>query len=109
MPQVDVKLVLDESPTREDIKKATMLLKVDKSPGIDCIAAEVYQCGGEAVLISFRICSATDGRKELPQDLGGCSHCLSVQKQGREIRLFKLSRHYSTLHCRQNLGWRLAE
>ena len=34
----------------------------------------------------------------------GCSHCFSVQKQGRNIRLFKLPMHHSALHCRQNLG-----
>ena len=39
----DVELELDEPPTREEIKKATMQLKVDKSPGIDGIPAEVYQ------------------------------------------------------------------
>ena len=48
--QVDVKLELDDLPTREEIKKATMQLKVGKSPGIDGIPVEVYQHGGEAVL-----------------------------------------------------------
>ena len=37
-------------PTREEIRKAIMQLKVGKSPGIDCIPAEVYQHEGEAVL-----------------------------------------------------------
>ena len=50
IPQVDVKLELDDPPTREEIKKATMQLKVGKSPAIDGIPAEVYQHGGEAVL-----------------------------------------------------------
>ena len=35
--QVDVKLELDDPPIREEIKKATMQLKVGKSPGIDGI------------------------------------------------------------------------
>ena len=48
--QVDVKLELDDSPTREEIKKATMQLKVVKSPGIDGIPVEVYQHWGEAML-----------------------------------------------------------
>ena len=48
--QVDVKLELDDPPTREAIRKATMQLKVGKSPGIDGIPAEVYQHGGESVL-----------------------------------------------------------
>ena len=50
IPQVAVKLELDDPPTREEIKKATMQLKVGKSPGTDGIPAEVYQHGGEAVL-----------------------------------------------------------
>ena len=50
IPQLDVKLELDDPPTYEEIKKATMHLKVGKSPGIDGIPAEVYQQGGEAVL-----------------------------------------------------------
>ena len=47
---MDVKQELGDPPTREEIKKATMQLKVGKSPGIDCIPAEIYQYGGEAVL-----------------------------------------------------------
>ena len=50
IPQVDVKLELDDPPTCTEIRKATMQLKVGKSPGIDGIPAEVYQPGGEAVL-----------------------------------------------------------
>ena len=45
IPQVDMKLELDDPPTSEEIKKATMQLKVGKSPGIDGIPAEVYQHG----------------------------------------------------------------
>ena len=41
IPQVDVKLVLDDPSTCEEIKKATMQLKVGKSPGTDGIPAEV--------------------------------------------------------------------
>ena len=47
---MDVNLELDDPSTRELIKKATMQLKVGKSPGIDSIPAEIYQHGGEAVL-----------------------------------------------------------
>ena len=50
IPQVDMKLELDDPPTREEIKKATVQLKVGKSPGIDGIPAEVYQHRREAVL-----------------------------------------------------------
>ena len=48
IPQVDVKL--DDPPTGDKIKKATMRLKVGKSPGTDGFPAEVYQYGREAVL-----------------------------------------------------------
>ena len=50
IPQVNVKVELDDPPTREEIRKATMQLKVGKSLGIDGIPAEVYHYGGEAVL-----------------------------------------------------------
>ena len=40
IPQVDVKLELGDPPTREEIQKATMQLKVVESPGIDGIQAE---------------------------------------------------------------------
>ena len=39
----------------------------------------------------------------------GCSHCFSVQTQGRTIRPFKLPRRHSALNCRQNLSSRIAE
>ena len=47
---MDIKLELDDPPTHEEIKKASMQLKVGKSSGIDGIPAEVYQRGGETVL-----------------------------------------------------------
>ena len=65
IPQVDVKLELDDPPTREEIRKATMQLKVGKSPGIGGIPAEMYQHAGETCSISSRICSPIVGRKGL--------------------------------------------
>ena len=50
IPQVDVELELDDPPTHKEIRKATMQLRVGKSPCIDGIPAEVNQHGGEAVL-----------------------------------------------------------
>ena len=47
---MDVKPELDDPLTREEIRKATMQLKVGKSPGTEGIPAEVYQHGGEAML-----------------------------------------------------------
>ena len=70
-PQVAVKLELDDPPTREEIKKATVQLKVGKSPGINGILAEVYQHGGEAVLDKLQDMFTNCWEKEtLPQDLG---------------------------------------
>ena len=50
IPPVDVKLELDDPSIRGEAKKATLQLKVGKSPGTDGIPAEVYQYEGEAVL-----------------------------------------------------------
>ena len=70
IPQVDEKLVLDDPPTREEIKKSTMQLKVGKSPGIDGIQAEVYQHGGKAVLDKLQDLFTNCWEKgTLPQDL----------------------------------------
>ena len=43
----------DDQPTRKEIKKASMHLKVGKSSGIDGIPAEVYQHGGEELSGEF--------------------------------------------------------
>ena len=70
IPQVDVELELDDPPTREEIKKATMQLKVGKSPGIDGIPAELYQHGGETVLDKLKDIFTNCWEKgTLPQDL----------------------------------------
>ena len=70
IPQADVTLELDDPPTREEIKKATMQLKVGKSPGIDGIPVEVYQHGGKAVLDKLQNLFTNWLEKEtLPKDL----------------------------------------
>ena len=72
IPQVDVKLELDDPLTREEIKKATMQLKVGKSPSTNGILAEVYQHGGEAVLDKLQDMFTNCWEKgTLPQDLRG--------------------------------------
>ena len=109
IPQVNVRLELDDPPTRKETKKAIMQLKVGKSHGIDDIAAEVYQHEGEAVLDGLQDLFTNCWEKEtLLQDLRDAV-ITSVQKQGRKLRLFKLSRHHSALHCRQNPGSHLVE
>ena len=101
---MDVKLELDDPSTREEIKNATMQLKVGKPPSIDGIPAEVYQHGGEAVLDRLQYLFTNYREKgTLLQDLRDAV-IVSEQEQGRKIRLFKLSRHHSALHCRQNLS-----
>ena len=70
IPHVDVKPELDDPPTREEIKRGTVQLKVSKSPGIDGIPAEVYQHGGEAVLDKLQDLFTDCWEKgTLPQDL----------------------------------------
>ena len=54
IPRVNVKLEVDDPPTREEIRKATVQLKVGTSPGLYGIPAEVYQYGGEALLNKFQ-------------------------------------------------------
>ena len=79
-----------------------MQLKVGKSPGINGIPAQVNQHEGEAVLDKLQDLFTNCWEKETTTGPQGCSHCLSVQKQGRKIGLFKLLTHYSSLYCRQN-------
>ena len=70
IPEVDVKLELDDPPTREEIRRATMQLKVGKSPGIDGIPAEIYHYGGEAVLDKLQDLFTNCWEKgTLPRDL----------------------------------------
>ena len=67
---MDVKLELDKSPTREEIRKATIQLKVGKKTGIDGIPAKVYQHGGETVLDKLQDLFTNCCEKgTLPQDL----------------------------------------
>ena len=82
IPQVNVKLELDDPPAREGIKKATMQLKVGKSPGNDGIPAEVYQHGGKAVLDKlqdlFTNCTKTREKDQTVQTIEA-SLCSQLQ------------------------------
>ena len=70
IPQVDVKLEMDHLPTRKEIRRVTMQLKVGRSPGINGILAEVYQHGREAVLDKLQDLFTNCWEKEtLLQDL----------------------------------------
>ena len=68
---MDVKLELDDPTTHGEIRKATMQLKVGKSPGIESIPAEVYQHGGEAALDKVQDLSPVVGRKGLYRRTSG--------------------------------------
>ena len=74
IPQVDVKLELDDPSTREEIKKSTMQLKVDKSPGVDGTRQKSNSTGEKQCSISSRICSPTVRGKGLYRRPQGCSH-----------------------------------
>ena len=66
IPQVDVKLELDNPPTCEEIKKTTMQLTLC----IGDIPVEVYQHGGKAVIDKLQDLSTNCWEKgTLPQDL----------------------------------------
>ena len=66
IPQVDVKLELDDPPTCEEIKKTTMQLTLC----IGDIPVEVYQHGGKAVIDKLQDLSTNCWEKRtLPQDL----------------------------------------
>ena len=85
IPQVDVKLELDDSPTREQTIKATMQLKVGKSPGIDGIPAELYQHGGETVLDKLQDLFTSCWEKgTLPQNVRDPA-IVSIQTQGASL------------------------
>ena len=87
-----------------------MQLKVGKSPGIDGIPAEVYQQRGEAVLNKLQdLLTNCQEKGTLPQDLKDALIVALYKKPGRKNRLFKLPRHHSALHCRQNHGSHPAE
>ena len=67
---MDIKLELDDPPTCEEIKKATMQLKMGNSPDIDGILAEVCHLGREAMLDKLQNLFTNCWEKgTLPQDL----------------------------------------
>ena len=84
IPQVDVKLELDDPPTCETIRKATMQLKVGKSPGIDGLPAEVYQQGEKQFLISSRIWSPIAWRKVLYRRTSGMQSLSLYKNKGEK-------------------------
>ena len=56
--------------SREEMKKATMQLKVGKSPDIDNIPVEIYQHGGDTVLDKLQDLFTNYSEKgTLPEDL----------------------------------------
>ena len=109
IPQVDVKLELDDPPTREEIRKATMQMKRASHLALMAFQQKSISTGEKQCSISSRICSPIFGRKGLYRRTSGMQSLYLCTKQGKKIRPFKQPRHHSVLHCRQNLGSRLAE
>ena len=91
---MDVKLELDDPRTREEIRKATMQLKVGKSPGIDGIPAEVYQHGGEAMLDKLQDLFTNFGRKGLYRRTSGMqslSHSTKTREKNQTVQTTEAS------------------
>ena len=65
IPQVSVKLELDGPPTREEIRKATMQLKVARKVALVAFQQKSVSTGVKQCSISSRICSPIVGRKGL--------------------------------------------
>ena len=107
---MDVKLELDNPPTREEVRKATMQLKVGKSPGIDGIPAEVYHYGGEGVLNKLQDLFTNCWEKgTLLQDLRNAVIVSLYKNKGEKNQIVQTieASPYSPLQA--NLGSRLAE
>ena len=90
-----MKLELDDPVTREEIKKATMQLKVGKSPGIANIPAEVYQHGREAVLDNLQdLLTKCWEKGTLPQDLRDAvvvSLCTKAREKNQTVQTIVVS------------------
>ena len=89
IPQVDVKMELDDPPTRGEIKTATMQLKVGKLQGIDGIPAEGYQYEGEEVLNKLQDLSPAIGRRGLycrTSGMQSLSHCAKTKKENQTVQ-----------------------
>ncbi|CAH1276013.1 Hypp9384 [Branchiostoma lanceolatum] len=70
IPQHEVRVELDNTPTQEEVKTAISKLKCHKAPGVDGIPAEVYKVGGDSLLERLTGLFATCWEKGVvPQDL----------------------------------------
>ena len=96
IPQVEVKLEMDDPPTGEEIKKATMQLKVSKSPGIDGIPAEVYQHGGESVLDKLQDLFTNCWEKGTTTGPQGCCHwlCTKTREKNQTVQTTEASLYF---------------
>ena len=94
IPEVDVKLELYDPPSHEEIKIATVQLKVGKSPGINGIPAEVYQRWGEAVLDKLKDLFKTVLRKGLYHRTSGMqplSLCGKSKEENQTVQTIEAS------------------
>ena len=94
IPQVDVKLELDDPSTREEIRKATMQLKVGKSPASMAFQQKSIGTGEKKCSISSRICSPIVGRKGLYRRTSGMqslSLCTKTREKNLTVRTTEAS------------------
>ena len=68
-----------------------------------------YQLGGNAVLRKLQDLFTSCWEKETLPRTPGMQPLFLSTKSREKIRLFVLSRHHPAIHCRQNLGSRLAQ
>ena len=79
---------------REETTKATMQLKVGKSPSIDGIPAEVYQHRGEAVLCKLQDLFTNCWEKGLYRRTSGMqslSLCIKTREKNQTVQTIEAS------------------
>ena len=83
LPQVPVNESLDLLPTSVEVKKAISQLSDGKAPGRDAIPAEIYKCGGDALIERLTELFKLIWEKQvLPQDFKDASIVHLYKKKG---------------------------
>ena len=83
LPQVPIDSSLDALPTSDEVRKAISQLSDGKAPGRDCIPAEIYKCGGDALVERLTELFKLIWEKQvLPQDFKDASIVHLYKKKG---------------------------
>ena len=83
LPQVPIDTSLDALPTSDEVRKAISQLSDGKAPGRDCIPAEIYKCGGDALVERLTELFKLIWEKQvLPQDFKDASIVHLYKKKG---------------------------